>query len=76
LAAYRKEGAAALARLGANLVWVWGFNATRRTLQLYDRAAPRLSNLSTLALGGCYWTLQNRDHTVTLGSGTYTLSAG
>ena len=35
-----------LAPLGANLVRVWGFNAPTQKFQLYDPAAPRLSDLT------------------------------
>jgi hypothetical protein len=65
-----------LAPLGANLVRVWGFNATTQTFQLYDPAAPALSDLTALVQGRGYWMLVDRAQTVTLASGSYTLSAG
>jgi hypothetical protein len=68
--------AATLAPMGSNLLRVWGFNATTQTFQLYDPAASLLSDLAALVRGRGYWVLVDREQTVTLGSGTYTLSAG
>jgi hypothetical protein len=68
--------AALLAPLGANLVRVWGFNAATQKFQLYDPAAPTLSDLTVLVQGRGYWILVTRDQTVTLSSGSYNLSAG
>jgi hypothetical protein len=68
--------AANLAPLGANLVRVWGFDAKIQAFQLYDPAAPRLSDLTALVRTRGYWILVNRNQIVTLGSSSYDLSAG
>jgi hypothetical protein len=68
--------AATLAPMSSNLVRVWGFDATTQAFQLYDPAAPALSDLTALLQGRGYWMLVDRAQIVTLGSGTYTLSAG
>jgi hypothetical protein len=68
--------ATALAPLGANLVRVWGFNAATQKFQLYDPAAALLSDLSALNRGGGYWINVKAAQTVTLGTGSYSLSAG
>jgi hypothetical protein len=68
--------AAALAPLGANLVRTWGYNAATQKFQLYDPAAAPLSDLTALNRGGGYWINVKAAQTVTLGSGSYSLSAG
>jgi hypothetical protein len=68
--------AAALAPLGANLVRTWGFNAATQKFQLYDPAAALLSDLSALNRGAGYWINVKAAQTVTLGTGSYSLSAG
>jgi hypothetical protein len=68
--------AAALAPLGANLVRTWGYNAATQKFQLYDPAAALLSDLTALNRGGGYWINVKAAQTVTLGSGSYSLSAG
>jgi hypothetical protein len=57
-------------------VRVWGFDAKKQGFQLYDPAAPRLSDMASLVRGRGYWILVNRDQIATLGSSSYDLSAG
>jgi hypothetical protein len=68
--------APALAPLGSNLVRLWGYDAKKQAFQLYDPAAPVLSDLTVLVRGRGYWILVNRDQIITLGSSSYDLSAG
>jgi hypothetical protein len=68
--------ATALAPLGANLVRTWGYNAATQKFQLYDPAAALLSDLSALNRGAGYWINVKAAQTVTLGSGSFSLSAG
>jgi hypothetical protein len=66
----------ALAPLGTNLVRTWGFNAATQKFQLYDPAAALLSDLTALNRGQGYWINVKAAQTVTLGSGSYSLSIG
>jgi hypothetical protein len=70
--------AAALAPLGANLVRTWGYNAATQKFQLYDAdpAKALLNDLTALNRGQGYWVNVKAAQTVTLGSGSYSLSAG
>jgi CSLREA domain-containing protein len=70
--------ATALAPLGTNLVRVWGFDNATKEWSFFD---PRpgfaaANSIKELVTGRVYWINVKIDQTVTLGSGTYSLSAG
>ena len=68
--------AQSLCPLGRNLMRVWGFNAATQRFQLYDPAAALLSDLTVLSIGQGYWINVTSAQTATLGTGSYSLSAG
>jgi hypothetical protein len=68
--------AAGLAPLGANLVRVWGFEASTQKSQLYDPASALLSDLTLLKQGKGYWINVKVAQKVIMGSFEYDLSAG
>jgi hypothetical protein len=62
--------------LGANLVRVWGFDAATHSFQLYDPQAKSVSDLTFLHRGQGYWISVKTAQTATLGTNSYSLSAG
>jgi len=66
----------ALAGIQGLYVRVWGFNASTQAWQLYDPAAPAVSDLTALTKGQGYWIKMTQATTLVYGANSYALAVG
>jgi hypothetical protein len=65
-----------VAPIRAQLVRIWGFDAATQRWQVFDPAAPALSDLTALVRGQGYWVFVNADVTWTHAGNVYHLRRG